>query len=149
MKRIACYLFFVIVVLQASPSCIPSQESLTERKIEEIEFKGNYPKVYLKRIERGLNYCASVISLSPDENFEPDYEHEYVFIVGEANFFYKVANDTIRVKTYVLAKEPDTFSSTITIIQEELNQQELELFKRAYEAEGYSFFGSDNRPKIF
>jgi hypothetical protein len=45
MKRIACYLFFVIVVLQASPSCIPSQESLTERKIEEIEFKGNYQNV--------------------------------------------------------------------------------------------------------
>lgn len=126
--------------------CFPSSEDLSVRKVEKVHFENLGEDIYLKRIERGLNYQVSVISTSSKKKFEPNYENEYVFSAGTASFYYKVSGDTLFIKSYILAKKPKNFPSKIKVKQIELNQQELKDFKGIYKKEGYSFFGGRDTP---
>jgi hypothetical protein len=139
MQRI---LIFLITFGIFKIGCFPSSESLSVRKQKELHFPDVNQTLYLKRLERGLNYQVSVISTKKQKKFEPNYKSEYVFSVGETSFFYKVRGDTLLIKTYNTAKVPEVFDSEIVIQQIELNNQELAKFKETYKEEGFSYFGN-------
>lgn len=115
---------------------IPKLESDVE--VAKVESE-KYSPIYLKKIERGLNYSVSVISLKPDRDFKPDPESEYIFSGGDTPILYKdVDNDTLIVYSYHSAKKPEVFDSGIKVVLKEIEEAEYDetvekLKKRGFE----------------
>ena len=117
------------------------------RKIPKIEYdvkvvkveSEKYSPIYLKKIERGLNYSVSVISLKPDRDFKLDQKSEYIFSGGDTSILYKnVENDTLIVYSYHPANKPEVFDSGIKVILKEIEEAEYDetvgkLKKRGFE----------------
>ena len=103
---------------------IPKLES--DVKVVKVESK-KYSPIYLKKIERRLNYSVSVISLKPDRDFKPDQKSEYVFSGGDTSILYKnIENDTLIVYSYHTANKPEVFYSGIKVILKEIEEAEYD-----------------------
>src|SRR5690606_15560274 len=85
-------------------------------EIHKIESNNLKETLYLKKISRGLNYSAIYISLEP-ENKKPNKESDYIFRSLDANIFFEVKKDTLKILSSSEVKIPinNNFKTKIII----------------------------------
>ncbi len=82
--------------------------------IKEIAFEDSKEKVYLKKMNRGLNYSVMYLTTSSEER-EPNETYDYIFENSDAEIFYRIKKDTLELLSYYAVKKPKHFDSKLII----------------------------------
>lgn len=82
--------------------------------IKEIAFEDSKEKVYLKKMDRGLNYSVMYLTADSEEK-EPNETYDYIFENSDAEIFYRIKNDTLELLSYYGVKKPKRFNSKLVI----------------------------------
>lgn len=131
------FLFVIVLVLIYIYVKLPGFKP--EVTIIEIDSEQANEKIYIKRKVWGISadHRIVVISISPETDFEPNPNQEYVY-KGFSPIFYRFVNDTLELFVNKLANIPSKMPTEIKINQIVLSNSEMMSLMEDYEGRGLS-----------
>jgi hypothetical protein len=110
-------------------------------EIKEIRSKIHTDKLYIKKKQWGItgDHQLIVISGSPDENFEPDSNKDYIY-KGLEPFYYSFSNDTLKITANIESNVPKEMKTSIVIQQISTGYMKLQELRKNYKEKGLEIF---------